>query len=267
MGSLADAYATREVGTRRLAAGVGLFAVGATLLFAGIAVATTDLAAVWGLGVFEARELAGSLAGLGLPAMFLGLFVVLPAGRLVRAAAIVGTAVAVLGVALFRWAYPGRWVGASGPNLTLPVAGVYFLGALTACLCLFWAVATFRARNPPGGTVELVVTDAGARVVSVSRGLRERVGGVGFLSGSSDRTVSAGLGGRAVGDGGTGAEIISGSPPTDDRPSTAGADPYCGNCGSFQYVRVSGEITPYCGFHEELMEDMDPCEEWSPNTD
>lgn len=269
MASLADAYDARAVRGRRLAGGVGLFLVGAALLFAGIAVATTDLAMAWGLDVFEARELAGVLAGIGLPAIFLGMFAVLPTGRSVRAAAIVGTAVSILGVALFSWAYPNRWVGGPGPNLTLPVAAVYLVGALTAALCLFWAVATFRARNAPGGTVELEVTDAGARVVSVSRGLRDRIGGTGFLGGSTASGGSPSFAGRAVGDGGAtaGAEIIDERTPAEKRRDGPGADPYCGNCSQFQYVRVDGEITPYCGLDETLMEDMDPCEEWTPNTD
>ena len=43
------------------------------------------------------------------------------------------------------------------------------------------------------------------------------------------------------------------------------ADRYCGNCSHFQYVREGGAIVPYCGAHDERMDDMDPCEEWVPN--
>ena len=57
-----------------------------------------------------------------------------------------------------------------------------------------------------------------------------------------------------------------------DRGATGGrrsvaesADRYCGNCTHFQYVRDDGAIVPYCGAHDERMDDMDPCEEWAPN--
>ncbi|WP_363467444.1 DUF7139 domain-containing protein [Halogeometricum borinquense] len=43
---------------------------------------------------------------------------------------------------------------------------------------------------------------------------------------------------------------------------TAG-DTYCGNCAHFDYVRTDDGIQPYCGYHEELMDDMDPCDEWA----
>ena len=60
---------------------------------------------------------------------------------------------------------------------------------------------------------------------------------------------------------------------TTNRPSgtavsaSGNPDPYCGNCAQFAYFEVSGELTPYCGFHDEYMEDLEPCEEWVPNTD
>jgi hypothetical protein len=40
-------------------------------------------------------------------------------------------------------------------------------------------------------------------------------------------------------------------------------DRYCGNCAHFDYVRTDRGIQPYCGLHDELMDDMDACEEWS----
>ncbi len=43
------------------------------------------------------------------------------------------------------------------------------------------------------------------------------------------------------------------------------ADRYCGNCEHFQYVRTDEGMQPYCGFHGEEMDDMEACDEWSPN--
>lgn len=259
MASLSEVYGARGVEPRQLWAGVGLFAVGVVLVAAGVLAATTDLLTDAGYHVFEARQLAGVLAGLGLPASMLGVVAVLPASRRVRATAGVGTAVAVLGVALFTWAYPHRWIGGSGPNTTPLVVAVYAFGALTACVCLFWTVATFKARSDPGGTVHIEVTDAGTRVVSASENLRRRLGGVGFLGATPDgETPTQTAAGRTqpVSDGGAAAQ-------TGDRTL---ADPYCGNCAHFSYVRVDGEIRPYCGLHEELMDDMDACERWESNT-
>jgi hypothetical protein len=42
-------------------------------------------------------------------------------------------------------------------------------------------------------------------------------------------------------------------------------DSYCGNCEHFQYVRVDGDIRPACTLHEAVMDDMDACDQWSPN--
>jgi hypothetical protein len=43
-------------------------------------------------------------------------------------------------------------------------------------------------------------------------------------------------------------------------------DAYCGSCRSFQYVRTDAGMRPYCARHDELMDDMDACEQWEPRT-
>ncbi|PCR90002.1 DUF7139 domain-containing protein [Natrinema ejinorense] len=57
------------------------------------------------------------------------------------------------------------------------------------------------------------------------------------------------------------AEIVESSTETPSEP----ADRYCGNCKHFEYVRSSEGMVPYCGRHETAMDDMDACEEWTPN--
>jgi len=42
-------------------------------------------------------------------------------------------------------------------------------------------------------------------------------------------------------------------------------DTYCGNCRHFEYVMQEGDIEPYCSFHGEVMDDMDPCSAWVRN--
>ncbi|QLG60557.1 DUF7139 domain-containing protein [Halorarum salinum] len=369
MTSLSEVY-EGQVGEyaslRRLYLGVGLFLLGALLVVCGIAVATTE-SSISALGLTDARQYGGVLGGLGVPAVFLGIFTVLPAGRRTRAAAIVGAGVALLGVALFAHAYPCQWSGSNCGeglvNLTLPTSGVYFLGIMTTFWCLFVGVANFKSRNDPGGTVRLQVTRQGeTEIIEVPRsqvtevdgakGAMGRMGGIGFMGNTPDGDVETqtnrrgdlatsapdspaseptrrGSGRRdstsqgpasrdspgrdssgrdsasressggdsPASDGGAstqdiqplrdrpgGASTASASSPaagspsdqstqsapstgdTDaagDRPKNAG-DAYCGSCTHFQYVRTENGMQPYCGLHDDLMDDMDACEEWNP---
>ena len=273
---------------RQIYAGASLFVVGIVLVVAGIVVATTDVLMSGGTTLFDVREYGGILAGLGVPAVFLGISAVLPAERSTRAAAGIGASVAVLGVALFAHAYPCRWSGANcAPgmvDLTLPTVGVYFLGALTTFWCLFVGIANFKTRNDPGGTVTMEVTRQGeTKVIEVDR--RASHGSVGLGGSSSTPTASVGAG---VSDGGSDDDDIrevasvTSSAPTGGGTATAtgsggevwqssaatgtstdAADRYCGNCEHFEYVRTERGIQPYCGYHDGVMSDMDACEDWS----
>ncbi len=291
MASLGEVYGgegRRETGVRRLYAGGALFLAGVCLVVAGIVVATTGLVRGDGVGLFAAREYGGVLAGVGVPAVFLGILTVLPADRSTRIAAGVGAAIAVLGVGLFTHAYPCRWSGASCapglPDLTLPTAGVYFLGALIAFWYLFVGVANFKRRNDPGGTVRMEVTRRGeTRVVEVDP---RRKGTVGLGTGTPDGAAQTqtGPGGSpgataapddgavlvdepAASDGGATTDEITGfDDGRIDRESVPG-DPYCGNCEQFEYVRTERGMQPYCGAHDEQMDDMEPCDEWRPRGD
>jgi hypothetical protein len=49
-----------------------------------------------------------------------------------------------------------------------------------------------------------------------------------------------------------------------DGPDPSQADTYCGNCIHFDYIRDRG-MQPYCAFHDEIMDDMEPCEQWAAN--
>ncbi|WP_440991039.1 DUF7139 domain-containing protein [Haloarchaeobius baliensis] len=166
MTSLADVYEDNvgEVDDlRRFYLGVALFAAGALLTVVGILVGGTDLLGAVGVGVYDARKVAGVLGGLGVPAVLVGVFTVLPASKRIRAAAAIGASLCVLGVALFWYAYPTYWV--TGPQertgLTLLVAAVYSFGVFASIGCLFSAVVTFKTRNDPGGTVTMQVTREG----------------------------------------------------------------------------------------------------------
>lgn len=304
MASLTEVYrGGGGAGLRRLYAGVVLFGVGAVLVTAGLVVASTDLGASLGLDQFRARELAGVLGGLGLPAVLFGTMVALPrASRRLQATAAVGALVCLAGVGMFtRW-YPVDWVGGSGDTtMTLVVSATYFVGAIVTSWCLFTAVANFKARNDPGGTVSLEITKEGeTRVVEVSNDeLRGKLGGIGMLGATPDGDTETQTN-RSVPNGGstasrpsTGTERGSGVAAAnstdggvdsessirepgfsddaellDDEGGSAEpiSDRYCGNCAYFRYVRTDEGLVPYCGLHSETMADMDACEEWSPNT-
>ena len=298
MASLSEVYEGngRDVSLRRLTFGLGLFAAGSLLVVAGVIVATTDLVYGSDIAALTAKRRLGTvLAGVGVPGVFLGIFAVLPSGRVTKAAAVVGAGIGIVGVALFTHAYPCRWsgsvCGAGKPDLTLATVGLYSLGVLLTFWCLFVGVANFKTRNDPGGTAEVNVTRGHeTKYVPVERSSAGvATGGVGFLGGTPNGNVETQTGGGTASDsggtasdGGTKAGSIT-SPLNDVKQSESGATPavdagsgpgstagrdaagdvYCGNCAHFEYVRTDEGIQPYCGAHEELMDDMDPCGEWA----
>ena len=198
MTALSDAYAgtvADQRGRGRLYLGVGLFVVGAILVVAGIVAAGSGLLTSQGYSLGEARWFAGILGGIGVPAVFLGIFTILPAGRTTRGAALIGASIAVFGVALFAYAYPCQWIGntcaTGGPNLTLPTAGVYFLGTLTTFWCLFTGVANFKTRNDPGGTVRMEIRNiTGQTDATEERNKGGSLGGVGLFGADPDGDVA-----------------------------------------------------------------------------
>ena len=272
MASLSEVYEGGRGGAdlRRLYAGVGLFLVGVALAVTGVVFGTSTAAAgAFGLDVFGAREVAVIAAGVGLPLTFIGVVTVLPqSGRRVRVAAAVGSLIALFGVLLFWEFYPMQWYGME-PDYTLPVSGIYFLGILTTFWAVFTAVANFKTRNDPGGTVKLEITKQGeTRVVEVSNeGLRNRLSGIGFLGSTPDGetpTQTAGGPRAPVSDGGSSAAGHDAEFLDEPAPDPSG-DVYCGNCAHFNYVRTDQGMKPYCGFHGEVMDDMEPCEAWEAN--
>ncbi|GAB7020206.1 DUF7139 domain-containing protein [Halostagnicola bangensis] len=304
MTSLAEVYQgnEREVSSlRRLYAGTILVVIGAILAVVAVLVATTELFSGYFADQYAALEAAGILAGIGVPAALVGVFIVLPASRRVKAAAAIGASLCLLGVALFWHAYPHHWRG-YGDNLTLHVSAVYLLGLFISVWCLFTAVVNFKTRNDPGGMLEMNVTRKGeTKIVEVDNSSSGPLGGVGLLGSDPDGNVETqtnvesespssssggssgtgdlpGAGTVTTSDGGsktadidsplgTGdghdAEFVD-APVEPDEPVET-ADQYCGNCRHFEYVRTSSGMVPYCGYHDGAMEDMDACDEWTPN--
>lgn len=195
MTSLSDVYeggVGNEASFRQRALGVTLFLVGAVMVVIGLVLASTEILSAIGIGRFESRRIAGLFAGLGVPSVFVGIFIVLPASTRVRAAAAIGASIAVLGVAMFWSVYPSQWLGASVErHYTFEVSAIYFVGTMITFWCLFVGIANFKTRNSPGGTVKLEVTKEGkTKVIEVDRAdLRSGLGGIGLLGSTPDGSV------------------------------------------------------------------------------
>jgi hypothetical protein len=290
MPSLGETYEGRVgvASRRQVLLGTALFVLGAALLAAAILAGGTGLLIERGFGVLESREVAGILGGIGIPAVFLGVTIVLPATRFHKTAAGFGAAIALIGVGLFRHAYPEHWYASPGvpSTLVLGMLLVYAAGLLVSVWTLFTAVATFQTRNDPGGTVSLSVGREGPTVRAVSavqtevqnagKAISSGLGGIGTFG---EETETTDLGPQphresgSVSDGGVSAdaEIVdpTGTGQVDDGEvmdeTGPGPDRYCGNCTHFEYADVDGGMNPYCGLHDEPMDDMEACRWWEQN--
>lgn len=263
MTSLSEAYDGRggsSTSLRRLYLGVGLFVGGTLLVVAGIISAGTSVATALGYSLADARLWGGVLGGVGVPAVMLGVFTVLPSGRTTKAAAGVGVSLSLFAVALFDHAYPNHWIGGPNPeliDLTLPTAGIYFLGIATTFWCLFVGIANFKTRNDPGGTVEMEVTHKGeTKIVEVERDNLSGFGGIGFLGNTPDgnvetqTNVSTGATPAASSDGGSEDDPIS-SPleqssttQSASAPSTESVDEVGDGGSSTGRARTQGSTAP-----------------------
>jgi hypothetical protein len=113
--------------------GIGLALIGIAVFLASATVPADDLFR------YTLREIAGGAGAVGLPALLLGVTVLLPVDRKVVYAAGVGTAVCLVGVGLFAASYPYAWnvVGSdrSGQVVAVYAAGIVaVIGATGAAL-------------------------------------------------------------------------------------------------------------------------------------
>ena len=322
MTSLAETYNSTKGGPslRRLTFGLTLFLMGSMLVVSGIGVTTTQL--LYGTdpaALTAKRQLGGVLAGVGVPAVLVGVFAILPSARLTKAAAAVGTGISLMGVLLFDHAYPCQWsgavCGAGKPDLTLLTVAVFSFGTMVTFWCLFVGVTNLRATDAESDPFE------SSQNASAGNQSDATSGAFGLFTTSRDETNTT-----PTSDGGTEAESITSpfdptaasessesprspqtntnphsnpreqrsepSPVQSKRPSPTPrsssarthpenekntwrsadvdaslGDQYCGNCAHFEYVKTDSGIEPYCAAHDELMDDMVPCEEWASRTD
>lgn len=165
MTSLDEAYDRRWSGVRaprRVAGGLTLVGVGVIAV-----IIAMGLVGFRGESTV-AKQYAGTIAGLGIPALLLGVVVVLPASTKTRLGVVLGTVIASAGVALFWQVYPGRWTRTADP-LAFETMMLYGLGCAIALWFVFSAITSFQLRNNPQGTVRLELVRQGeTKTVEVS---------------------------------------------------------------------------------------------------
>lgn len=150
-------------------AGFGLFFIGLVLGTVGVIVFlySATLPADE-LSTYAVREVAGVAAALGLPALLLGIVVLLPVDKRMLYIAAVGTVITIVAVGIFVWAYPFHWNVMSPPDYSAQGIAVYSLG------------------------IALVVSSTGAALVAhrVERATSESTAAAGDEEGDADETVT-----------------------------------------------------------------------------
>jgi len=166
MPSLGETYSRRRADDDRrgtLVAGAAAFGLGIAALLAGVVLVSFEPG-----GQFTARRLAGGVGGVGFPLVLLGVVAIIPVHRTDRVMTAAGTVLCAIATVMFWEAYPGQWFVLTPDDLTLEISLLYVAGAVLALLFVMRAVATFKTRNDPHGTVTLEI-DRGdeTRVVEV----------------------------------------------------------------------------------------------------
>ncbi|WP_435074640.1 DUF7139 domain-containing protein [Halorubrum sp. HHNYT27] len=137
-------------------AGFGLFFAGIGLGLIGVVVflysATLPPEA---LSTYAVQEVAAVAAAIGLPALLLGVVVLLPVDRRMLYLAGGGTAITVVAVGLFSQTYPYNWNVSTGADYSAQVVAVYTVGLVAVIAATGGALVAHRVERATG-------VDAGA---------------------------------------------------------------------------------------------------------
>lgn len=132
-------------------AGFGLFFAGIGLGLIGVAIffysATLPPEA---LSTYAVREVAAVAAAVGLPALLLGVVVLLPVDRRMLYLAGVGAAITLVAVGLFTWAYPYNWNVPDSADYSAQVVAVYTLGLVAVIAATGGALVAHRVERATG---------------------------------------------------------------------------------------------------------------------
>jgi hypothetical protein len=121
-------YVGEPTDERDVYAGFGLFFGGIALGVVGVAVFLLGAAVSGASPAFALREIAVVLAASGLPAALVGAVVLLPGDDRTTYAAVAGTVVCLVAVAIFVASYPYAWNVARAPDRSALGVGVYAVG-------------------------------------------------------------------------------------------------------------------------------------------
>lgn len=132
-------------------AGFGLFFAGIGLGLVGVAIflysATLPPEA---LSTYGVKEVAAVAAAVGLPALLLGVVVLLPVDRRMLYLAGVGTAITLVAIGLFAWAYPYNWNVPDSADYSAQVVAVYTVGLVAVIAATGGALVAHRVERATG---------------------------------------------------------------------------------------------------------------------
>lgn len=129
-------------------AGFGLFFAGIGLGLMGVVVFlySATLPANT-MSTYAVREVAAVAGAVGLPALLLGVVVLLPVDRRMLYLAGVGTAITLVGTGLFVWAYPQDWNVVSPPDYSAQIVAVYTAGLVAVIAATGGALVAHRVEQ------------------------------------------------------------------------------------------------------------------------
>lgn len=271
MGSMTDVYGSFPLDldkTQRRAFGRLILGFSAALFIISVIAGTTEFFVnIFNIEWHQSRQMAGMLGGIATPILISGVFLLLPASDAEQQLAATGVCLALVGVLLFGYYYPDSWNG-DGLDMTFPIVAIYFVGAFTSFAAMFFAVSTVTIRSPSGVIMKTVKESTPNSLLESDTPTRSppkqetpppattQDSGVGFIG---DPKTIEDNDSQHMDD----AVLLDNDSDTPPRM----IDEYCGNCKHFSYRRSGGERRPYCGLHDEMMDDLEACDDWTPQDD
>jgi len=133
-------------------AGFGLFFVGLGLGAVGVVVFLYSATLPPDeLSTYAVREVAGVAAAVGLPALLLGIVVLLPVDKRMLYVSAAGSAVTVAAVGLFVWAYPQDWNVTVPPDYSAQAIAIYSVGIALVVAATGAALVAHRVERVTDG--------------------------------------------------------------------------------------------------------------------
>jgi len=141
-------------------AGFGLFFVGLGLGAVGVVVFLYSATLPPDeLSTYAVREVAGVAAAVGLPALLLGIVVLLPVDKRMLYVAVAGSAVTVVAVGIFVWAYPQDWNVTVPPDYSARAIAIYSVGIALVVAATGAALVAHRVERVTDGATATEADD------------------------------------------------------------------------------------------------------------